>query len=70
MFKITSGELIRAVKLIDRAEHAMNNLERLGGNKILYPELKKELQELSEEFKNRYLLEEMDEWKTLNKKKA
>jgi hypothetical protein len=63
MYKVTTGELVRTVKLIDRADNALNNLERLNSNKILYPELKKELQELSLELRSRYDLEALDEWK-------
>ena len=63
MYKVTSGELIEGIKLIDKAEKALNTLEKLTNNKIIYPELRIELQKYSSDIKTRYLIEEMDEWK-------
>ncbi len=62
MFKTSSNELIRIAKALDKASNAINTLERLGSNKHVFLETKKELQDLSDELKSRYDLESFNEW--------
>jgi hypothetical protein len=67
-FKVSSSRIIKLTQLLVRADKAMNVLERNGKNKIIYPELKKEIQDEIEEVKSMYGLEDFDEWKDLKKK--
>lgn len=58
MYKITTDKLLKVVNVINRADRAINNLERLGRNQIIYPELKKEMQLICDELKSQYSLNE------------
>lgn len=67
-FKVSSTRLIRAVELLKRADKALNTLEKNGKNTIIYPELKKEIQDEIEILMSNYALEDFDEWKDAKKK--
>ena len=67
-FKVSSTRLIKVTKLLERADFALNTLEKNNKNKILFPELKKEIQEVIEELKTVYDLENFDEWKKIKVK--
>ncbi len=61
-FKVSSTRLIKITKVLQRADFALNTLEKNGKNTILFPELKKELQDCIEELKIAYDLENFEEW--------
>jgi len=63
MFKVSSYELIKIVKTLDKSLFAINTLERLGHNRAVFLETKEELFELKRQLINRYGLEGFDEWK-------
>ena len=69
-FKVSSTRLIKAAKLTKRAADAINTLERLGSNKIVFMELKKELQDFADELTSQYDLESFEEWKNGTVKKT
>ncbi len=58
MFKVKVDILQRITDVLDRSNDAINNLERLHSNKSLYPDLKKQIQKLSDELKSRYPIDE------------
>lgn len=62
-FKVSSSKLIKAAKLADRAATAINTLERLGSNKYVFIDLRKELQDFRDELISQYDLKSFDEWK-------
>ena len=63
-FKITSSEAIDMVKLLEKANSAIEHLETNGGkNKIKYNDLKKDLRSKAELWKEGFDLENFDEWK-------
>lgn len=68
-FKVSSSKLIKIIKLLERADSAMNILERDGKNKILFTDLKKEIQDEVAEVKVMYDLESFDEWNKKEKLK-
>ena len=61
MYKIDSIMLLEFKDLIDRADKAINVLERNNKNKIVYPELKKDLQKMSEKLESRFTLSEFSD---------
>ena len=61
-FKVSSSRLIKVAKVLQRQRDAINTLERLGSNKIVFMELKKESDDLIDELKTVYDLENFDEW--------
>lgn len=67
MFKTSSTELIEIVKTLDKANFAINTLERNGQNKILFFETKKQIQDLSEKIKDRYGLREFNDFNECKK---
>lgn len=68
MFKITSGELIRIIKTLEKQNFAINTLERLGQNNKVFMTTKKEGYDLIDELKSRYGIEQFDEWRKAEKK--
>jgi hypothetical protein len=62
MFKVSSSEIVKITKALERAAFAINALERLGQNKIVFLEIKKELNDLTDELKSRYEIEKFSEW--------
>lgn len=66
-FKVPAERMIRIAKTLDKASFAINTLERLGQNKAVFLETKKEIHDLSDELKSLYKLEEFDEWKNVKK---
>ena len=40
MFKVSSSEIVKITKALERAAFAINTLERLGQNKIVFLEIK------------------------------
>lgn len=64
MFKVSSYELIKIVKALDKSLFAINTLERLGQNKAVFLETKEELFALKSQLINRYGLEGFEEWKS------
>lgn len=68
MFKITSGELIRVIKTLEKQNFALNTLERLNNNNIVFIETKQEANTLIDELKSRYGIEQFDEWRKAEKK--
>lgn len=67
-FKVSSTRLIKTTKMLQTLVDAVNNLERIGGNKTVYLKTKKEAHDLIDELKASYDLENFDEWK--DKKKS
>jgi len=63
MFKVSVSEIINIVKLLEKSGGAINNLERLGGNKHVYLETKQEIHKEVDRLKSRYDLENFEEWK-------
>lgn len=63
MFKVSSFELIKIVKLLDKSLFAINTLERLGQNRAVFLETKEQLFETKRQLIDRYGLEGFDEWK-------
>jgi len=68
MFKVTSGELIRILKTLEKQNFAINTLERLGNNQMVFLETKQEANVLIDELKSRYGIEQFDEWMKAEKK--
>ena len=68
MFKVTSSRIIDIVLTLEKADFAINTLERLGQNKAVFLETKKEVQDLVETLKSAYQLEDYDEWKDRKRK--
>lgn len=62
MFKVSSSEIVKITKALERAAFAINTLEKLGQNKIVFLEIKKELNDLVDELKSRYEIEKFSEW--------
>lgn len=67
MFKVSSSELISITKNLEKAANAINTLERLGNNKHVFLETKKEIHEQIDHLKSRYGLEQFEEWKKSQK---
>lgn len=63
MFKVTSSRLIKITKTLEKADFAINTLERLGQNKMVFMDTKRDIQELIDELKSQYELEQFTEWK-------
>jgi len=68
MFKVSSSELIVITKSLEKAANAINTLERLGNNKHVFLETKKELHDIVDHLKSRYDLENFEEWKVKTQK--
>ncbi len=62
-FKVSSTRLIDATKMLQRLVDAVNTLERLGSNNIVFMQTKKEAHDMIDELKTVYDLESFDEWK-------
>lgn len=58
MRKISEDLLIEVSKMLKRYDKALNNMERLNNNKIIYPELKKDGQILADKIESQYGLRE------------
>lgn len=58
MRKISEDLLLDISKTLNDAADAMNNLERLNNNKILYPTLKKHVQDMAAKLEDQYGLRE------------
>jgi uncharacterized protein YheU (UPF0270 family) len=58
MHKVTTQMMIDINNLLDRSIKAMNHLQRSGGNKILYPELNKDLHAMVDRINSQYSLKE------------
>lgn len=58
MRKITEQLLLEISKTLNDASDAMNNLERMNKNKILYPSLKSHIQGLATKIEDQYGLRE------------
>lgn len=58
MYKVSGNLLEEVVKILDRSDNAINTLERLGSNKRIYDELKRDIQKLSDKIKSQYALDE------------
>lgn len=54
MPKLTEEKIKQIIRVLDKADFAMNTLERANGNKMIFPETKSDIQQLSEELKSRY----------------
>lgn len=58
MYKITDSLLLEVKEVLARSDKAINVLQRAGNNKIIYPELQKDLQSLLEKLNSQYSLAE------------
>ncbi len=58
MPKISDDKMKEIVKALDDADYAINVLERANTNKILFSKTKTNVQQLSQELKNRYIVNE------------
>lgn len=58
MRKISEELLLEISKTLTRTADAINNLERLNSNKIIYPELKRDVHNLAEKLEDQYGLRE------------
>jgi hypothetical protein len=71
--KITVDKMLEINKLLKRADKAINVLQRGNNNKIIYPELQRDIQRMIEELDSRYGLIEYNDVnareKLLNKAK-
>lgn len=67
MRKISEDLLLETVKILKRYDKATNNLERLTGHKIIYPELKKDGQSLIQLLEDQYGLREYIDENARNK---
>lgn len=54
MFEVSEEKMAQIIKLLDRSDFAINTLERANNNRMLFTDLKSEVQKLSEELKSRY----------------
>lgn len=64
MFKISSKDVIKVVKLLQKSEKAIDHLEKSGGkNKIIYPKLKKDISKTTDLWKKAFELESFEQWK-------
>lgn len=62
-FKVSSSRLITIVKILERAKFAINTLEVNSKNKIIFPDLNKDIQKEIDFLKVNYELEDFEEWK-------
>ena len=62
-WKVSSSRMIKITKTLEKADFAINTLERLGQNNHVFLDTKKEIQELVDELKAVYDLENFEEWK-------
>ncbi len=58
MPKISDDKMKEIVKALDDADYAINVLERANTNKILFSKTKTSVQQLSQELKDRYIVNE------------
>jgi hypothetical protein len=54
MPKLTQNKIKQIVKALEKASFAINALEKATGNKMMFFETKAEVQQLSQELKERY----------------
>ncbi len=64
MFKITSSEILKIVKTLEKADFAINVLEKNSPNGIVFLETKKEVQDLTESLISRYDLKSFEGWQS------
>lgn len=54
MPKLTEEKIKQIIVVLDKADFAINTLERANSNRMIFPETKRDVQQLSEELKSRY----------------
>lgn len=63
MYKITVDQLLLIAKTLEKADFAINTLERLGQNKAVFLETKKDIQKLRDDLTSRYDLKSFNNGK-------
>jgi len=61
MYKITVDQLLLIAKTLEKADFAINTLERVGQNKVVFLETKKDIQKLKDDLISRYDLKSFND---------